>query len=126
MSTKKYTIRRPSHSDYSEIMKRDDTCNPLVSDFRNTLDNIHTGCHVSSESTHQCGTVLDVVRDRYGISAAIKVEYEDESGRLGVDYIPAPSVCFWEPFNFYVPNDEYEDGFDTSDEYFDEDEENFE
>ena len=119
MSEKRYTLRRPSAPDYAEIMQRYESCNLFVCNFRNMLDNIHPGCFVSSETTRQSGTVLGVIRDRYGVPAAIKVEYE-EDGQYGIDYIPAPSVDFWEPFDTCTPDEEYDNMYEDDSYYADE------
>ena len=115
MSQQRHTIRRPSLPVRAELMNRYFSDNPNECNFRNMLDNIHPGCYVESEVTRQCGQVLGVIRDRFGIPAAIKVEYELD-GEFGIDYIPAPCVSLWEPAKFYVPDVEYDDWEDCLDD----------
>lgn len=62
--------------------------------------------------TEQYGEVVDVIRDRYGIPACIKVVYQTQDGRWGYDYISPENVTSYEPYDEYVPNwvyDEYDE-----------------
>lgn len=114
--TKKTTVRRrPSEPDYNELMRREGGHLGFGSDaaFRNMLDNIHLRCSVEAEGTHQYGDVTGIIRDRYGIPVAVKVHYESEcaNGEVvsGVDYIAMADITFWEPYDSWVPNENYED-----------------
>lgn len=107
--------RIPKYADYHELMKRKGGNLTFGSDeaFRNLLDNVHLKCSIEAEDTHQHGDVVGIIRDRYGIPVAVKVQYEeeidDQTTIQGIDYIAMADVSFWEPFDHWVPNENYYD-----------------
>lgn len=81
-----------------------------TSSYRNMLDNIHKGCYIESESTNQHGTVVDIIKNKYKIPVCIKVLYKNEEDwKTYYDYISVDRISFYEPYDFYVSNDEYDD-----------------
>lgn len=91
--------------------------------YRRLLDNIDEKCYVEAEDTGQFGEVVKVYRDKYGIPAAVEVEYTiyddetEENGITGRDCIALPEITFWEPFDHDAPNEDYEDRSDYEDYY---------
>ena len=102
--------RIPRQADWNELMTRNGGSLTFGSDdaFRNLLDNIHLKCSVEAEDTHQHGDVVGVIRDRYGIPVAVKVEYEEDVEEdtvvRGIEYIAMSDITFWEPYDHWVPN----------------------
>ena len=107
--------RIPREADWDELMTRKGGNLTFGSDeaYRNLLDNIHLKCSVEAEDTHQHGDVTGIIRDRYGIPVAVKVEYEEnveeDTVVHGIDYIAMGDITFWEPYDHCVPNENYHD-----------------
>lgn len=105
-------IRRKLEPDFEEVVKRH---SPLMDDlaFRNFLMNVEPRDYVSSDATVQGGEVVQVIRDRLGVPACLKVVYtvegpQNTDDRQGYDYIPVQVVDNWDhngPADF---DDEYE------------------
>lgn len=122
MKQKRYRI--PQEADFQELMKRESHY-MTNHNFRRMLDNVTLRCRVVSEGTHQWGSIVEIIRDRYGIPACFKVEpygyTEDNPADWTYDYIPVSEVTLYEPWNA----DGYGYGLDYSgdwDEDFEEEE----
>lgn len=110
ISQKKF-VRRETSPRHSDIMRRRVTDMWFgVPTFRNMLNNIQQKAQVTAENTMQWGTVVDVIHDRYGVPACIKVIYQTDT-EWGYDYIAPNDVTMYEPFDTYIPNDEYYDHY---------------
>lgn len=99
MKQKRYRI--PQEADFQELMKRE-SCYMTNHHFRRMLDNVTPRCRVEAEYTHQWGSIVEIIRDRYGIPACFKVEpygyTEDNPADWTYDYIPVSEVTLYEPW----------------------------
>ena len=105
-------IRRRRTASREALMSRGKH-NPRGAAFRNMLDNIHPHSIVEADDTEQCGEVVEVIRDRFGVPACIKVIYETEDGRWGYDYISPENITTYHPYDHACPDEDYE-YFDSS------------
>ena len=80
--------------------------------YRNMLDNIHKGCYVEAESTHQGGTVVSIIKSKDRIPVCVKVSYKEENGKTYYDHISVDRISFYEPYSFSVPDYEYSDNYE--------------
>lgn len=114
MKQKRYRI--PQEADFEELMKRESRYMSNHS-FRRMLDNVTPKCQVEAEYTHQGGSIVEIIRDRYGIPACFKVEpyryNKDKSPGWTYDYIPVTEVTLYEPWDA----EGYGYGFDYSDSW---------
>lgn len=97
--------KKNKYADFDRIMELHGFSQGTAS-YRNMLDNIHLKCYVEAATTHQGGTVDKIIRSRDGLPVCLRV-------RCGVggrdrDYISVDRVSMWEPYHYYIPNDEYE------------------
>ena len=83
-----------------------------TSSYRNMLDNIHKGCYVEAESTHQGGTVVSIIKSKDRIPVCVKVSYKEENGKTYYDHISVDRISFYEPYSFSVPDYEYSDNYE--------------
>ena len=70
----------------------------LSSKYRAMLTYIKPGCYVEVDSPQQNGTVIRVIKNKYGIPVCVEVE----SGDGGWDYISLGDVSFFEPYDEYT------------------------
>ena len=80
-----------------------------TSSYHCLLECIYPGCRVIAEYTGQSSEVLEIIRDRHGIPACLKVKYEtktDDGDQIwGYDYIPIDQVTYCREFSL-LENDE--------------------
>lgn len=100
MKQKRYRI--PKEANYEELMKRS-SLNMPTDTYRRMLDNVTPRCQVEAEYTRQWGSIVEIIRDRYGIPACFKVEpygyTEDNPPDWTYDYIPVTEVTLYEPWS---------------------------
>lgn len=100
-------MRRKLKPNYDEVMKMTNSNYEHIStsSYRNLLDNIHNGCYVEAQSTHQYGKVEGIIRNLLGVPVCLKVRPGSDEP---IDYISVDRISFWEPCNYAVSDSEYE------------------
>ena len=125
-------IKKRRTPDIDNLMHRHSMIEPNHEDtledsqFRAILLDVEPGWPVISSTTNQRGTVVSVIRDKYGVPACLKVKYYTEwennvrmtpadGADWGYDYIPIDRVS-WCP---WIENWSHEDriGFQNDEEY---------